>query len=80
MIIPGCAGAQTIARNHMQGVTPEKFDFVGSRADHSPMRLDLEEGAFLLKKEVFIVNTVMNEHVRPAAFFAATPFRPTGQP
>jgi nickel-dependent lactate racemase len=67
MLLPGCAGSETIGTNHMQGVAPDSFDFVGTPA--SPMRLDLEEAAGLLKKELFIVNVIMNEDFHPARFF-----------
>jgi len=67
MLVPGCAGAETIGRNHMQGVDPEHFDFVGVEA--SPMRLDLEEAAQRLGKEVFIVNAVLNERGQLTRFF-----------
>lgn len=71
MIVPGCAGNETIGRNHMQGVDPDNFDFVGR--DVSPMRLDLEEAAGLLRKEIFIVNAVMNAEGRPGRFFCGDP-------
>lgn len=73
MIIPGCAGAETIGKNHMQGVDPDHFDYVGTNGENSPMRLDLEEGALLLRREIFIVNAAINEHARPAKFFCGDP-------
>jgi nickel-dependent lactate racemase len=73
MIVPGCAGAETIGTNHMQGVDFDHFDFVGVPAAASPMRLDLEEAAGLLRREIFIVNVVMNEEGRPARFFCGEP-------
>jgi hypothetical protein len=73
MLLPGCAGTETIARNHMQGVEPDHFDFVGAEADQSPMRLDLEEAAGLLRKDVFVVNATMNERARPTRFFCGDP-------
>ncbi|MGC8605911.1 MAG: lactate racemase domain-containing protein, partial [Desulfomonilaceae bacterium] len=73
MIIPGCAGAETIGINHMQGVDPEHFNYVGSHAEHSPMRQDLEEGASLLRRDIFIVNAVMNERAQPVGFFCGDP-------
>ncbi len=73
MIIPGCAGAETIGRNHLQGVDPEHFNYVGTHGEDSPMRLDLEEGALLLRKEIFIVNAAMNERARPIKFFCGDP-------
>lgn len=71
MIIPGLASAQTIAENHMQGVSGKKYNYVG--ATESPMRLDLEEGAQMLGKEIFIVNAVMNEKMEICKFFAGHP-------
>ncbi len=75
MIIPGCAGADTIGTNHMQGVDPDHFDYVGQNSEASPMRLDLEEGAGLLKREIFVVNAAMNEHAQPAKFFCGDPIK-----
>jgi lactate racemase len=75
MIIPGCAGAETIGRNHLQGVDPDHFDFVGVHGEHSPMRLDLEEGVGLLGRQVFIVNAVMNEEAKPTRFFCGDPIQ-----
>ena len=72
-IIPGCAGAETIGKNHLQGVDPDHFNYVGERGENSPMRLDLEEGAKLLGKEIFIVNAVMNELARPTHFYCGDP-------
>lgn len=73
-IIPGCAGAETIGKNHLQGVDPDNFDAVGVHGDHSPMREDLEEGALLSGRELFIVNAAMNEEARPTKFFCGDPF------
>jgi lactate racemase len=75
MLIPGCAAAETIGKNHMQGVDPDNFDYVGTGGDRSPMRQDLEEGANLLQKDVFIVNVAMNEQARAAAFFCGDPIQ-----
>jgi len=68
MLIPGLASSRTIGQNHMQGVSGERYNYVG--ATESPMRLDLEEGAKMLGKEIFIVNVVMNENLEICAFFA----------
>ncbi len=75
MLIPGCAAAETIGKNHMQGVDPDNFDYVGTVGDRSPMRQDLEEGARFLRKDVFIVNVAMNEQARAAAFFCGDPIQ-----
>jgi nickel-dependent lactate racemase len=71
MLIPGLASARTIGENHMQGVSPERYNYIG--ATDSPMRLDLEEGARMLRKEIFIVNVVLNEALEICAFFAGDP-------
>jgi lactate racemase len=68
MLIPGLASSRTIGENHMQGVSGERYNYVG--APESPMRLDLEEGARMLGKEIFLVNVVLNEALEVCAFFA----------
>jgi lactate racemase len=68
MLMPGLASSRTIGENHMQGVSPETYNYIG--APESPMRLDLEEGARMLGKEIFIVNVVTNEALEICAFFA----------
>ncbi len=73
MIIPGCAGAETIGTNHLQNAHADSFDFVGVNGNDSPMRLDLEEGAKLLRGEIFIVNCAMNERAQPIRFFCGDP-------
>jgi len=73
MLLPGCAAAETIACNHLQGVSPERFDLVGVDPDESPMRLDMEEAARMLGREIFIVNAVMDHHHRICAFFCGDP-------
>lgn len=57
MILPGLAHERTIAVNHMQGVSPQRYNWVGEV--ESPMRLDLEEAVSFLSREVFIVNAVL---------------------
>ena len=71
MIVPGLAAERTIAQNHMQGVTPERFNYVGSV--ESPMRLDLEEAARMLRARLFAVNTVLNERLEPCRFVCGEP-------
>ncbi len=73
MIVPGCAGAETIGRNHLQGVDADRFNQVGADGDDSVMRLDLEEAAGRMGKEIFIVNAVMNAQGSPARFFCGHP-------
>lgn len=59
-LIPGVAGRATIAHNHGLNCHPDTFNMVGQPIERNPMRLDLEEGAQMLKGRVFIVNAVLN--------------------
>ncbi len=69
MLLPGCAGAETIGHNHLQGTSGGRFNYVGALEAESPMRLDLEEGVALLGKEIFIVNVALNADSRIVRFF-----------
>ena len=71
MIVPGLAHEKTIAQNHMQGVSPSRFNYVG--ATTSPMRLDLEQAAQMLRKRIFIVTAVLNDKLDPARFVCGDP-------
>jgi nickel-dependent lactate racemase len=73
MLLPGCAGAETIGHNHLQGTGDGRFNYVGASAEESPMRLDLEEGVGLLSKEVFIVNAVLGGPGEVVRFFCGDP-------
>ena len=73
MIIPGLAHEKTIAQNHMQGVTPTSYNYVG--VTESPMRLDLEEGAGMLGKQTFIVNAILNEDAEICSFVCGDPIK-----
>ncbi len=59
-IVPGCAGAETIGRNHLVGASGNEAVQVGADPEANPLRRDLEEAASLLQKEVFLVNTVLD--------------------
>ena len=63
-LIPGAAGAQTIAATHTLNLTPETYNMTGRPREENPMRLDLEEGGALLRKPFFIVNTVLDASLR----------------
>jgi nickel-dependent lactate racemase len=71
MILPGLAGESTIAENHTQGVSPERFNYIGCR--ESPMRLDLEEAAGMLGKRIFIINVILNRECRICRFICGDP-------
>ncbi len=69
-LVPGCAGAETIARNHLVGTTGREIAQIGVDPDSNPLRRDLEEAAGLLKAEVFLVNTVLNPRQEIVRIFA----------
>jgi lactate racemase len=73
MLLPGCASAKTVGKNHLQGIEEDLFDFVGTLGNASGMRLDLEEGAAMLNKDIFIVNCALNENAKPVRFFCGDP-------
>ncbi len=72
-LIPGAAGAQTIAATHTLNLTPATFNMTGRPADENPMRLDLEEGGTLLGKPFFLVNTVLDSALRVVRVVAGHP-------
>ncbi len=59
-LIPGVAGRETMGHNHALNASPGTFNMVGQPIADNPMRLDLEEGAQMLKPPVFLVNAVLN--------------------
>ncbi|HDH96754.1 MAG TPA: DUF2088 domain-containing protein, partial [Proteobacteria bacterium] len=71
MILPGLAHRETIAQNHMQGVSPDRYNYIGVL--ESPMRLDLEEAVQMLGKDIFIVNAIMNENLDVCRFVCGDP-------
>jgi len=73
MILPGLAHERTIGQNHMQGVSPERYNYIGSV--ESPMRLDIEEAAGMLGRRIFIVNAVMNEKLEICRFVCGDPVK-----
>lgn len=74
MLLPGCAGVETIGHNHMQGVG-EHFNYVGVMPERSPMRLDLEEGVGKIGKELFIVNAALSSDSQVVRFFCGCPIQ-----
>jgi nickel-dependent lactate racemase len=71
MICPGLAHERMIARNHMQGVSAERFNYVG--ALESPMRLDLEEAAGKLGADLWAVNALLAPGPAIARFVCGDP-------
>jgi lactate racemase len=72
-IIPGIAGRLTIAHNHAINCRPGTFNMVGQPIDGNPMRLDLEEGAAMMHKSVFVINAVLNSSLQPVRIVAGDP-------
>jgi len=73
MILPGLAQEETIAQNHMQGVSAERFNYIGIK--NSPMRLDLEEAAMMLGKDIFIINVILNRELEICRFVCGDPIK-----
>lgn len=73
MILPGLAYKDTVACNHMQGVSPNKFNYLGYH--QSPMRFDLEEAALMLKKDIFIIDALLNEDLQICKFICGDPIK-----
>lgn len=72
-IIPGVAGRVTIAHNHAINCQGGTFNMVGQPFENNPMRQDLEEGAAMLGKQVFIINAVLNSALQPIRIVAGDP-------
>ena len=73
MLLPGLAHADTIQANHLVGASWQKFNYVGTLPEQSPMRLDLEEAVAKLGKPVFVVNAVMTERLELHRFVCGDP-------
>jgi lactate racemase len=69
-IVPGCAGVETIARNHLWGTTCKEVAQIGAEPEENPLRRDLEEAASLLKTEIFVINPVLSAEHEIAKIFA----------
>jgi nickel-dependent lactate racemase len=72
-LVPGCAGALTIGRNHLCGISEGPLAQIGTEPEANPLRRDLEEAAALLGKEVFLINTVLNPQQEIVRIFAGHP-------
>jgi lactate racemase len=72
-LIPGVAGRTTIAHNHAINCQQDTFNMVGQSIDQNPMRLDLEEGAAMIGKQIFIINAVLNSALQPVRIVAGDP-------
>lgn len=59
-ILPGVAGLETIAHNHYLSTDPVYFSMIGWEPEKNPMRCDIEEAGEMMKKDMFLVNTVLN--------------------
>jgi len=75
LLVPGCAGAETIANNHLCGASGSETAAVGADPEANPLRRDLEEAAGLLGKDVFLINTVLNARQQIVRIFAGHPQR-----
>lgn len=73
MLLPGLAHVDTVQANHLVGASWQKFNYVGTHPDQSPMRLDLEEAVAKLSCAVFVVNAVLNERLQLHRFVCGDP-------
>jgi len=74
-LLPGCAGLETIMDTHLMGITKERFGNVGRFRSECPVRARIDEGALLLKKSIFLLNTVLAPSGRPVGLFCGNPIR-----
>jgi len=72
-LVPGCAGTVTIGKNHLQGTATGEIAQIGVDPERNPLRRDLEEAAGLLRKEIFLVNTVLNPQKEIVRVFSGDP-------
>jgi hypothetical protein len=76
-LVPGCAGAATIGKNHLCGALEGPVTQIGVAPEANPLRRDLEEAALLLReverKEIFLVNTVLNSQQEIVKVVAGEP-------
>jgi nickel-dependent lactate racemase len=72
-LIPGVAGAETIAGTHTLNLTPGTYRMTGRSPDVNPMRLDLEEGAALLRRLFFLVNAILDARLQMVHVVAGHP-------
>ena len=59
MLLPGCAGARSVADNHMIMPSAEQYNLTAMDPAENPMRQDLEEACLMLSGKNFLVNTVL---------------------
>lgn len=72
-ILPGVAGVETIAHNHLLGANPLHFCMIGWEPEKNPMRSDLEEAGKMVKGKVFIINTVLNSELKIVKILTGSP-------
>lgn len=69
-LVPGCAGVETIGRNHLCGSSGAELAQIGAEPESNPLRRDLEESAGMIPREVFIINAVLNPRKEIVRLFA----------
>lgn len=72
-ILPGVAGVNTIAYNHLLGANPVHFSMIGWDPEKNPMRSDLEEAGSMLKGKFFLINTVLNSELKIVKILTGDP-------
>jgi len=78
MIIPGCAGYETITRNHALAIDHSRLrlraDCNDGKVDGNPLQQDLRE-AFKFINVTFLLHTILNGHDDIVAAFAGEPLQ-----
>ena len=72
-ILPGVAGAETIAKNHAICAHPKYYSMLGTPPEENPMRQDIEEAGRMLRGKTFAVNTILNANTEIVRIVAGDP-------
>ncbi|KAA0234881.1 MAG: hypothetical protein JJLCMIEE_01060 [Acidimicrobiales bacterium] len=73
LLLPGVAGVEAIAANHLLSASEHHFWQVGNSPSDVPMRLDLEEAAAMVPAQLFALNFVLDAGLQPVALETGDP-------
>ena len=73
MLIPGCAGAETVGKNHLLMPSPDQYNLTAMAPEKNPMRLDLEEGCAMLSGRNFLINAILTSKSEVGRVVAGDP-------
>ncbi len=72
-IVPGCAGLHTIIDTHLLGPASERFGNVGRFREACKVRQRIEEAALMVRKNCFLINTVLDPFGKILGVFCGDP-------